>query len=149
VARTAQSQHGQQHERGPKRERRRAARQERRPIDGPVRQSFDAEDLIGESQYSAEQAGERTTHQRLTGGPPSDDPYTSSAISDLGRRYLEEATQSPAHEHYEPGADFEIEPEAECSSYDPDQDDLESEGDGEDVDAFDDEPTVSDKTRRR
>jgi hypothetical protein len=148
VARTAQPQHGQQQpERGHKRERRRAARQERRPIDSPVRQGFDAEDLMGESQFSAEQAGERTMHHRITGGPPSDEPFTASPDADLGRRYLEEATQSPGHEHYEPGADFEIEPEAESSSYDPDADiDLE----GEFSEAFDDEPTDGvDKKRRR
>jgi hypothetical protein len=80
---------------------------------------FDAGDLIGESQFSAEQAGERITWRpRHSGGPPSDDPFTST--SDLGRRYLEDATQSPAHEHYEPGADMEIEPETE-SSWDPDE----------------------------
>jgi hypothetical protein len=127
VAKTAQPQQ-QPSERGPKRERRRAARQERRPIDGPVRQSFDAEDLLGESQFSAEQAGERSVARRISGGPPSDEPFGTSADSDLGRRYLEEATQSPGQEHYEPGADFETELEAASSSYNPDDDiDLEAE----------------------
>jgi hypothetical protein len=113
---------GQQADRGPRRERRRAARQERKPIDAPVRQGgYDAEDLVGESQFSAEQAGERgVSRARHTGGPPSDDPFTVTPDGYLGRRYLEEATQSPAHEHYEPGADDETEPEAEWS-HDPDE----------------------------
>ena len=82
---------------------------------------YDAGDLIGESQFSAEQAGERITMRpRHSGGPPSEDPFTGTPDMDLGRRYLEEATQSPAHEHFEPGADFETEPEAE-SSWDPDE----------------------------
>lgn len=111
----------QRSERGPRRERRRAVKQERRPIDAPLRQGgYDAGDLIGESQFSAEQAGERITMRpRSSGGPPSDD-FTVTSGTDLGRRYLEEATQSPGHEHYEPGADFEIEPEAE-SSWDPEE----------------------------
>jgi hypothetical protein len=126
VAKTAQPQQ-QPSDRGPKRERRRAARQERRPIDGPVRQGFDAEDLLGESQFSAEQAGERSVARRISGGPPSDEPL-ASLDGDLGRRYLEEATQSPGQEHYEPGADFETELEAASSSYNPDDDiDLEAE----------------------
>ena len=112
----------QQSERGPRRERRRAVKQARRPIDAPLRQGgYDAGDLIGESQFSAEQAGERITMRpRFNGGPPSDDPFASSAGSDLGRRYLEEATQSPAHEHFEPGADLEVEPET-MSSWDPEE----------------------------
>jgi hypothetical protein len=148
VARTAQPQHGQQQpERGHTRERRRAAKQERRPIDGPVRQGFDAEDLIGESQFSAESAGERTFHPRISGGPPSDD-FNVSPDTDLGRRYLEEATQSPGHEHYEPGADLEVEPESESSSYDPDAD---AELEDEVSEAFEDEPIARPvkKPRRR
>jgi hypothetical protein len=111
----------QRSERGPKRERRRAVKQERRPIDAPLRQGgYDAGDLIGESQFSAEQAGERITMRpRWSGGPPSED-FTATSASDLGRRYLEEATQSPGHEHYEPNADLEIEPETE-SSWDPEE----------------------------
>jgi hypothetical protein len=83
--------------------------------------------LLGESQFSADQAGERmVTHRRITGGPPSDDPFTTASEIDLGRRYLEEATQSPAHEHFEPGADVETELES-SSSYNPDDDiDLEA-----------------------
>jgi hypothetical protein len=97
-------------------------RQERRPIDAPLRHGgFDAGDLIGESQFSAEQAGERITMRpRHSGGPPSEDPFTGTRDSDLGRHFLEEATQSPAHEHFEPGADLEIEPETE-SSWDPEE----------------------------
>lgn len=122
MARTAARPGQQQSERGPRRERRRAVKQARRPIDAPMRQGgFDAGDLIGESQFSAEQAGERITWRpRHSGGPPTDDPYTGTSGSDLGRRYLEEATQSPGHEHFEPGADMEVEPETE-SSWDPEE----------------------------
>lgn len=134
-------------ERGPKRERRRAAQQERRPIDAPVRQGFDAEELLGESQFSADQAGERMiTRPRYTGGPPSEDPFTATPDSDLGRRFLEEATQSPAHEHFEPGADVETELEAEASSYNPDDDiDLEAQANA----AFEDDDDLDGEQRRR
>jgi hypothetical protein len=144
VARTAQPGQQPQAERGHKRERRRAARQERRPIDSPARQTFDADDLLGESQFSADQAGERmVTHRRFTGGPPSDDPFTTTPDTDLGRRYLEEATQSPAHE--EPGADVETELES-ASSYNPDDDiDLEAQA----AAAFEDDDNVNGARRPR
>lgn len=92
---------------------------------------FDADDLIGESQFSAEQAGERNSWRPRHGGPPTEDPFIGTLDNDLGRRYLEEATQSPAHEHFEPGADMEIEPETE-SSWDPDEE-------AEQQQSFDDE----------
>jgi hypothetical protein len=102
--------------------------------------------LLGESQFSADQAGERmVTHRRFTGGPPSDDPFTTTPDTDLGRRYLEEATQSPAHEHYEPGADVETELES-ATSYNPDDDiDLEAQA----AAAFEDDDDVDGARRIR
>lgn len=66
-------------------------------MDAPVRtRGFDEEELGGESQFSAEEAGGR----RMQGNShrPSAPPLKplSATPETLGRRYLEEATESPA-----------------------------------------------------
>jgi hypothetical protein len=90
-----------------------AAKIERKPADAPVRPyGYDSDDLIGESQYSADQAGERAIYVTgRSGGPPDRDPFTYTPDDDLGRRGLEDATEAPAQDRFEPAPDAELEPE--------------------------------------
>ena len=67
---------------------------------------FAADELIGESEYSTREAGERevSRHSRVPGGPADREPL--SALPDgLGRRYLEDATESPGPEDLDPAPD--------------------------------------------
>jgi hypothetical protein len=91
-------------------------------VDAPARtHGFDAEDLAGESQFSAEEAGGR--RPRGNGGRPSATPLdpAPATLETLGRWYLEEATESPGR--VAPGeTDWEDEPESSSSELPEDED---------------------------
>ncbi len=85
---------------------RRAVEEQHQPADGPHPRGFDVQDVVGESEYSTRQAGERDSARgpwRAVGGYDDRDSL-SAEPEELGRRFLEEATQSPSHESLEPHA---------------------------------------------
>lgn len=61
------------------------------------------EDLVGESEYSVRMASDPDRVTRVPGGLP-DDEDLSVGPEQLGRHFLEEATESPAH--HEPPAEY-------------------------------------------
>jgi hypothetical protein len=78
-----------------------------RPPDLPPRRSRpDDDELVGESEFTTREAGERSAVRRVRvpGGPMTDEPLVSSHDM-LGRRYLEEATESPGREEIDPNLD--------------------------------------------
>ena len=98
---------------------------EHRPPDlPPATKRPDEDELVGESEYTTREAGERSAvrRARAPGGPPIEEPLVSSHDM-LGRRYLEEATESPGREEIDPSLDpiedLQIE-DAEESSADVD-----------------------------
>jgi hypothetical protein len=111
---------------------------EHRPPDLPPRDARpDDDELVGESEYTTREAGERSAVRRVRGpgGPRPDEPLVSSHDM-LGRRYLEEATESPGREELDPGVDpiedLQIEDEEESSAeveaaFDPAADPLNAE----------------------
>jgi hypothetical protein len=83
---------------------RRAVEEQHQPPDAPAHPAgFAVEDVVGESEFSTREAGEREAFQvwRAPGGYPDRDSLSADP-EELGRRFLEEATQSPAHESLEP-----------------------------------------------
>lgn len=106
-----------------------ATRQERELPDAPLPEGeHDSSDLLGESEFSADEAGERLSYGqgRTPGGPPDRDPFTTSAGSEMGRRALEDATEAPAQERFEPQPDHEVEMDLEAAAG-PDEDFAEDE----------------------
>lgn len=79
---------------------------EHRPPDLPSERRPDEDELVGESEYTTREAGERSAVRRVRvpGGPPLDEPLVLSHDM-LGRRYLEEATESPGREEIDPNLD--------------------------------------------
>jgi hypothetical protein len=78
-----------------------------RPPDVPALSARpDDDELVGESEYTTREAGERSAVRRvrIPGGPPAEEPLVSSHDM-LGRRYLEEATESPGREEIDPNLD--------------------------------------------
>jgi hypothetical protein len=76
---------------------------EHRPADRPERARPDEGDLVGESEYTTREAGERSTvrRSRVPGGPALEEPLVASHDM-LGRRYLEEATEAPGRDEVDP-----------------------------------------------
>jgi hypothetical protein len=80
---------------------------EHRPPDIPSSSARpDEDELVGESEYTTREAGERSAIRRVRtpGGPLVEEPLVSSHDM-LGRRYLEEATESPGREEIDPNLD--------------------------------------------
>lgn len=106
-------------------------RKEQELPDAPLPEGeYDPEDLMGESQFTSGEAGERQMYERrrAPGGPPDRDPFTTTPDSELGRRALEDATEAPAQERYEPQAVHESEMDLELeTSAGPDEDFAEEE----------------------
>jgi hypothetical protein len=87
-------------------ESRRGYSAEHRPSDAPREARPDEDELVGESEYTTREAGERSAIRsaRIPGGPVVEEPLVSSHDM-LGRRYLEEATGSPGREEIDPNVD--------------------------------------------
>jgi hypothetical protein len=91
------------------RDARRELTEEKTPPDVATHpQPFVPTELVGESEYSTRQAGEREAlrHDRVPGGPADHEPLSAEPDA-LGRRFLEEATESPGPEELDPDADRE------------------------------------------
>jgi len=86
--------------------RREVAAEHRPPDVPPTNARPDADELVGESEYTTREAGERSAVRRVRtpGGPVIEEPLVSSHDM-LGRRYLEEATESPGREEIDPSLD--------------------------------------------
>lgn len=86
--------------------RRDVAAEHRPPDVPPTNGRPDDDELVGESEYTTREAGERSAVRRVRtpGGPVVEEPLVSSHDM-LGRRYLEEATESPGREEIDPSLD--------------------------------------------
>jgi hypothetical protein len=112
---------------------------EHRPPDvAPSGARPDEDELVGESEYTTREAGERSAIRRVRGpgGPAVEEPLVSSHDM-LGRRYLEGATESPGPEEIDPNLDpiedLQIEDAEESSAdveaaFDPAADPISAEG---------------------
>jgi hypothetical protein len=97
---------------------RRAVGQERMPPGMPhLERHPDVDVLLGESEYSVSQAGERTvsTAGHVPGGPPRLEPQVP-APEEVTRRFMEDLTEAPAQDQYEPEPPLQLEPEEESES---------------------------------
>jgi hypothetical protein len=102
---------------------RRAVGLARRPLDAPVIEAHpDVDLLLGESEYSVSQAGERVVSRlgHLPGGPARQEPQ-QPVPEEIARRFMEELTEAPAHDQYEPEPALELEPEEESDSLPEDE----------------------------
>jgi hypothetical protein len=97
---------------------RRAVGQERSPAGLPRLQRHpDVDVLVGESEYSVAQAGERsvTSFGRAPGGPPRLEPQVP-APEEVTRRFMEDLTEAPAQDQFDPEPPLELELEEESES---------------------------------
>ena len=97
---------------------RRAMGQERRPPGLPrLERHPDVDVLLGESEYSVSQAGERLVSSagHVPGGPPRLEPQVP-APEEVTRRFMEDLTEAPAQDQFEPEPPLQLEPEEASES---------------------------------